>query len=86
MKTLATAKMSSKGQIVIPEEIREKLGLKLGSLFVVMGEKDVVILKTITPPSMNEFDSIIGNIRKQAKSAGLKPLDIETAIKKVRNR
>lgn len=86
MKTLATAKMSSKGQIVIPEEIREKLGLKLGSLFVVMGEKDVVILKTITPPSMKEFDTIVGNIRKQAKSAGLKPLDIETAIKKVRGR
>lgn len=86
MKTSATAKMSSKGQIVIPEEIREKLGLKFGSLFVVMGEKDVVILKTITSPSMNEFDSIIGNIRKQAKSAGLRRSDIGTVIKKVRNR
>lgn len=86
MKTLATAKMSSKGQVVIPEEIREKMGLKYGSQFVVIGEKDVVILKTITPPSMKEFDNIIGNIKKQAKAAGLKPLDIETAIKKVRGR
>jgi len=86
MKTFATAKMSSKGQIVIPEEIREKLGLKYGSLFMVMGEKDVVILKTITPPSMKEFDSIIGNIKKQAKAAGLKPMDIETAINKVRGK
>lgn len=86
MKTFATAKMSSKGQVVIPEEIREKMGLKYGSQFVVMGEKDVVILKTITPPSMREFDSIIGNIRKQAKSADLKPSDIETAVKKVRSK
>lgn len=86
MKTLATAKMSSKGQVVIPEEIREKMGLKYGSQFVVIGEKDVVILKTIAPPSMKEFDSIIGNIRKQAKSVRLKPLDIETAVKKIRSR
>ena len=86
MKTLATAKMSSKGQIVIPEDIREKLGLKFGSQFVVIGEKDVVILKTITSPSMKEFNSIIDKIRKQAKSAGLKRSDIGTAVKKVRGR
>lgn len=86
MKTLSTAKMSSKGQIVIPEEIREKLGLKFGSLFVVMGEKDVVILKTITSPSMREFNGIIGDIRKQAKTAGLKRSDIAAVIKKVRDR
>jgi AbrB family looped-hinge helix DNA binding protein len=86
MKTLATAKMSSKGQIVIPEDIREKLGLKFGSQFVVIGEKDVVILKTITPPSMKEFNSIIDKIRKQAKSAGLKRSDIGIAVKKVRGR
>ncbi len=86
MKTLATAIMSAKGQIVIPENIREKLGLKFGSQFMVIGEGDVVILKTITPPSMKEFNSITSNIRKQAKSAGLKPSDIEAAVKKVRDR
>lgn len=86
MRALSTAKMSSRGQIVIPEDIREKLGLKFGAQFMVIGEKDVVILKTITPPSMKEFNSIISNIRKQAKSVGLKHSDIETAVKKVRGR
>ena len=86
MRALSTAKMSSRGQIVIPEDIREKLGLKLGTQFMVIGEKDVVILKTITPPSMKEFNGIISNIRNQARSVGLKRSDIEAVINKVRDR
>ncbi len=45
MQSVSTAKMSSKGEVVIPEDIRQRLGLKAGSQFVVVGEKDVVILK-----------------------------------------
>ncbi len=44
MGSLATTRLSSKGQVVIPEEIRERLGLKEGTQFVVVGERDVVIL------------------------------------------
>ena len=58
MAELSTTKMSSKGQVVIPEEIRKKLGLKAGSLFVVIGDKDVVILKAITSPAMDQFDAL----------------------------
>jgi AbrB family looped-hinge helix DNA binding protein len=69
MTPLATTKMSSKGQIVIPEDIRKRLGLKPGAQFVVVGQNDVVILKTITPPSMSEFDQLISEARKQARKA-----------------
>ncbi len=86
MAPLATTKMSSKGQIVIPEDIRKRLGLKPGAQFVVVGQNDVVILKTITPPSMNEFDQLISEARKQAKKAGMKKTDIAAAIQKVRKR
>ncbi len=86
MTPLATTKMSSKGQIVIPEDIRERLGLKSGAQFVVVGKKDVVILKTITQPSMSEFDQLISEARKQAKKAGMKKSDITAAIQKVRKR
>ena len=37
MKTLATTKLSSKGQVVIPEEIRNRLGLETGAQFVASG-------------------------------------------------
>lgn len=84
MSPLATTKMSSKGQIVIPEDIRKQLGLEPGTQFVVVGQKDVIILKTITKPSMNEFDQLISEARKKAKKAGMKQTDIASAVKKVR--
>ena len=84
MANLATARMSSKGQVVIPEDIRKRLKLKTGSQFMVLGEDDVVILKAIAPPSMDEFDTLIAKAREQCKSAGLKQADITDAISKVR--
>ena len=78
--------MSSKGQVVIPEDIRKRLGLKAGAQFVVLGQDDVVILKTITPPSMNEFDQLISEARKQARKAGMKRSDITSALRKVRQK
>lgn len=85
MATLATTKMSSKGQVVIPDEVRKRLNLKAGAQFVVVGENDVVILKAITPPSMDEFDGLIADARRKAKTAGLKKSDIESAIEEVRS-
>ena len=84
MTALATTKMSSKGQVVIPEDIRKRLGFKAGSQFVVVGEKDVVILKAISPPSMEQFDALIAEARKQARQANMKRSDITAAIAKVR--
>lgn len=82
----ATTKLSSKGQVVIPEEIRNRLGLKPGAQFVVVGDRDVVILKVIQTPDLSEYDEIVGRARKAAKQAGKKPADVEDAIRKVRSR
>jgi AbrB family looped-hinge helix DNA binding protein len=78
--------MSSKGQVVIPEEIRERLGLKPGDQFVVLGDKDVVILKTLTAPSMSEFNLIIKDARSQAREAGMKRSDVYKATRKARKK
>ena len=56
------------------------------SQFVVVGQNDVVILKTIAQPSMDEFDQLISEARKQARKAGMKKTDITAAIQKVRKR
>jgi len=86
METLATTRMSSKGQVVIPESIRKRLDLKEGAQFLVVGEEDVVILKVVTPPDMDEFDDLIKQARRQAKEAGLKQGDITSAVAKARDR
>jgi len=84
MTDAATTRLSSKGQVVIPEEIRDRLGLKPGAQFVVLGDRDVVILKVIQTPDLSEFDEIVGRARKAAKRAGLKQKDVAQAISRVR--
>lgn len=81
MSGFATTKMSSKGQVVIPEEIRRRLGLKAGSKFIVVGDKDTLILKAITASSIDE---LIAEARKKARIAGMKHSDIEAAIAEAR--
>ena len=84
MSNVSTTKMSSKGQVVIPENIRKQLNLKAGAQFIVVGDKDVVILKNISPPSLDEFNDLIAVARKKGKQAGLKKSDIKDAILKAR--
>jgi len=86
MSGLSLTRMSTKGQVVIPESIRKRLRLKAGSQFIVMGDQDVVILKTIIPPSLDEFDALISRAREQAKRAGMKRSDIPAALDRVRGR
>lgn len=86
MNSPSTTRMSSKGQVVIPEEIRKRLNLSAGSRFVVVGDDDVVILKRIDTPDLSDFDSLIREARRQARLAGLKRSDIREAIARVRSR
>jgi AbrB family looped-hinge helix DNA binding protein len=85
METIATTRMSSKGQIVIPESIRKRLNLNPGAQFVVMGEGDIVILKAISSPDINSFDELIQQARQQAKQAGLERADVAKAVSRARS-
>ena len=84
MGTAATTTLSSKGQVVIPEDIREQLGLEPGAQFVVIADRDVVIFKLLEPPSRKDFAALVGRARKAAKQSGMTPADITRAVKKVR--
>ncbi len=84
MTVAATTTLSSKGQVVIPEEIRVRLGLKPGAQFVVLGDRDVVIFKVLEPPALEDFDALVGRARRVARETGLKRADIAKAVAKVR--
>jgi AbrB family looped-hinge helix DNA binding protein len=86
MSTLGTTRLSSKGQVVIPEQVRQDLGLSAGTQFVVVGQGDVVILRAISPPSMDEFDDLVAKSRKAARDAGMKKSDVAAATARVRRR
>jgi len=84
MGTAATTTLSSKGQVVIPVEIRVQLGLEPGAQFVVIADRDVVIFRLLEPPSLKDFAAIVGRARKVAKQTGMTQADITNAVKKVR--
>ncbi|MCY4643889.1 MAG: AbrB/MazE/SpoVT family DNA-binding domain-containing protein [Bacteriovoracales bacterium] len=86
MSTIATTKMSSKGQVVIPESIRDQLSLGPGTQFVVLGQKDTVILKSIQAPPLEEFSNLRKNLRRQVKKIQLKKTDVTKAIRKARKK
>ena len=86
MMPYATTKLSSKGQVVIPEEVRNDLGLKEGDQFIVIGRGDAIILKTITPPSIDQFKSLLAQARIEARKSGIKKSQLKAAITKVRRR
>jgi AbrB family looped-hinge helix DNA binding protein len=80
----ATTKLSSRGQVVIPEEIRTRLGLEAGVRFVVVGEGDVVVLKALKPPRPEEFKKLLDQVQEAARKVGITPEDVERALQEVR--
>ncbi len=82
---LSTTKLSSKGQVVIPENVREAMGLEPGIQFIVVYEGDSIILKVISQPTLKRLKSLREKVRVQAKKAGLSPEDIKNAIRDARN-
>ena len=62
-----TVKMSSKGQIVIPQDIRRELNAEEGTVFVVLGSQDKIILKKIVTPSKETLIKEIKGISKEGK-------------------
>ena len=59
-------------------------GLEPGDQFVVVAGKDAVILKAIAAPTMDEFDELLAEARKQARRAGLKRSDVAHAVAETR--
>lgn len=86
MVQAATTRLSSRGQVVIPEEIRNRLGLEAGVQFVVVGEGDVVVLKALKPPKLKDFKTLLAKARKSAEDSGLTPADVDQAIREVRGK
>ena len=85
MSSVEITSLSSKGQIVIPNQIRDELGVKAGTKFVVISDGTNVLLKPITKPKMDTFKKLISRSQSYARKHGLKKADIKKTIKRVRN-
>ena len=56
-------RISSKGQIVIPQRIRNELGINQGSILAVEKMKDLVVIKKIDEDLIRQFKKGLEDIK-----------------------
>ena len=81
---LELTRVSSKGQVVIPGLIRERLGLTDGSRLLVFSEGDTIILKKVGIDASTQES--LASIRKKIKQLGITRRDIASELRAVRTR
>ncbi|MDD2677394.1 MAG: AbrB/MazE/SpoVT family DNA-binding domain-containing protein [Methylacidiphilaceae bacterium] len=57
-RSTGTTRLSIKGQIVIPEAVCQRIGLKRGDQFLVLADKDTICLRLLHPPSSREWSQL----------------------------
>ena len=77
-------KLSSKGQIVIPRNIRNGMDLKAGTPFAVIEQKDAILLKKIEMPKIKSWEEVTKPFRKAAERSRFTESDLDNIIKDVR--
>ena len=76
------AKITSKGQITIPKDIREKMNLKTGDKILFFEENDKFFLQNSNTIALTEFQKAMEGA---AEEAGFKdPDDVTNYIKELR--
>ena len=78
--------VSSKGQVVLPKAIREKLQIVPGVKLMVFSDGNNILLKPIPEPDISEFRNLMDAASKWATDVGMTEEDIDSAIKTVRSR
>ncbi|MEA3559597.1 MAG: AbrB/MazE/SpoVT family DNA-binding domain-containing protein [Candidatus Thermoplasmatota archaeon] len=86
MSEVTLTRLSSKGQIVIPKDLRELLGLKTGEFFAMYGENETIVLKKIDIPSDQDFKDLLQWGSDFAKEKKIKKSDLLKAIKEIRSK
>ncbi len=79
------ASVSTKGQVVIPGTIRQRLGIEAGSKLMVLTDGENVLMKPISTPQLETFRKLAEESQLAAKSAGLKPTDVNQVVDEVRH-
>ena len=76
--------ISTKGQVVLPKSIRDKLGLITGSKLIVFTDGENILMRPIMQPSLDSFSALLDASQLWAEEVGLSEADIDAAIKAVR--
>jgi len=75
------SRVSFKGQVTIPKQVRNKLGISSGDFILFKEKEGEVVLKKARLSPEKEFDKLVAVLDKKAKKLGITNKDIENAIK-----
>ena len=74
-------RLSEKGQIVIPRELRKQMGLKEGTRFIVMGLEDTIVLRRLElPEERMRLKRLLELSRKRAERLGFTEKEVDRLI------
>jgi AbrB family looped-hinge helix DNA binding protein len=82
LEYLTTTKIGEKGQLTVPKEFREDLGLESGSPFAVLRLGNGLILL----PEQQRFDEFCERVAASLAAAGVTPEHLLTTLPEARNR
>lgn len=74
-------KISARGQVAIPSDIRSQLNLDEGSKVLFFAEDDTLIMKKVTPDSFAELTKPLREAKKKIKEN-----EVNTLIHRMRKR
>jgi len=82
---LGITKISKSGQVVIPAEIRELMGIEPADRFLVISEGDDIVLRKIKKQTRkDEFIELLESMQDEIKKRGITREDLEKTIIEVR--
>lgn len=84
MSEADTTRVSSRGQIVIPQSVREVIHLREGEILAVYGEGDTIILKRVNAPDIEDLKAILAVGERFAKRRRLTRRDVSKAVAETR--
>ena len=67
MRSPFTTRISSRGQVVIPEPIRKALAIEDGTSFLVLAQNDTIVLHRLQEPPWQFFDAMVKQAEKQGR-------------------
>jgi AbrB family looped-hinge helix DNA binding protein len=82
LEYMTTTKIGEKGQLTVPKQFREDLGLGIGAPFAVLRLGDGLILL----PEQRRFEQLCQRVSSRLTAAGLTSEDILATIPEARNR
>ena len=84
--SLDFTRLSEKGQIVVPSEIRKKMKLTEGTRFVILGFKDTIVLRKLELSEERlRLKRLLARSREKAEKVGFSGKEIQRLLESSRN-